>query len=181
MNPAFPAILSRKTTRLSPWVELVEKTVQFTENNTPEVYHFITQSDYVHVLAQIPDGRMPIVRQYRPCVERFTWEFPGGTVDPGEDSKTAAIREVLEETGLETSELVDLGTFWPDTGRVAVPSHAFYARCGEPSGEFSSSEGLALRFVSHSELKDLIRSGDFRHQLHLGVYAAALVQGIDLG
>jgi len=181
VSQPYPAILSRKTTRISPWVELVEKTVQFADNKTPELYHFITQSDYVHVLAQTPDGRIPIVRQYRPCVERFTWEFPAGTVDAGEEPQTAAIREVLEETGLHTSELLDLGTFWPDTGRVEVTSHAFYARCAEPSEQFGSSEVLAVQFVSHSQLKNLIRSGDFRHQLHLGLYAAALVHGIDLG
>jgi ADP-ribose pyrophosphatase len=181
VSRVYPAILSRETTRLSPWVELVKKTVQFGENEVPEVYHFITQADYVHVLAQIPDGRIPIVRQYRPCVEDFTWEFPAGTLDPGEQPAAAAVREVLEETGLRTSELIDLGTYFPDTGRVEVTSHAFYARCAEAPEQFISSEGLAVKFVSHQELKGLMQKGEFRHQLHVGLYAAALVRGIDLG
>lgn len=29
-----------------------------------------------------------------------SWVFPGGKIEPGEDAKAAAVREVLEETGL---------------------------------------------------------------------------------
>ena len=34
-------------------------------------------------------------------VRPLTWDFPGGEVQPGEDPLKAAVRETLEETGLE--------------------------------------------------------------------------------
>ncbi len=43
--------------------------------------------------------------------KRRIWEFPKGHIEPGEDSKTAAIREVKEETGLEELEVLDGFTF----------------------------------------------------------------------
>lgn len=181
MKEPFPAILGRRRTRVSPWVELIEKSVQFNEQADPALYHFVTQADYVHMLAQTPDGSIPLVRQYRPCVEDFTWEFPAGTLEREEAPRDAAVRELLEETGLQVTELVDLGTYFPDTGRVQVLSHAFYARCGAPPSEFDSEEGVAVRYVSHQELKEMMLRGQFRHQLHLGLYAAAVVHGIDLG
>lgn len=45
------------------------------------------------------------------------WSFPGGKIEPGESPKTAAIRELTEETGLEGSDWKFLGdsTFqYPD-------------------------------------------------------------------
>lgn len=33
------------------------------------------------------------------------WEFPGGKIEPGETPETAAVRECLEETGLEVQPL----------------------------------------------------------------------------
>lgn len=41
---------------------------------------------------------------------REEWSFPKGKLDPGEDEPTAALREVLEETGLSPRLGEDLGT-----------------------------------------------------------------------
>lgn len=43
-------------------------------------------------------------------IDRGEWSFPKGKLDPGEDERTAALREVLEETGLSPRIGDDLGT-----------------------------------------------------------------------
>ena len=43
----------------------------------------VEQADY-HDSRDTPDGEFPIVRQYRPAIEAFSWELPAGLVDPGE-------------------------------------------------------------------------------------------------
>jgi hypothetical protein len=35
-----------------------------------------------------------------------------------------------------------------------------------------------MRYVDHAELKRMIVAGEFRHCVHLAVYAAALARGI---
>ena len=76
MGMAWPKIISRRTTRLSPWVEIIEREVEFKPGASAETYHAIGQQDYVAVVARTPDGMIPIVRQFRPAVEGFTWELP---------------------------------------------------------------------------------------------------------
>jgi ADP-ribose pyrophosphatase len=120
---------------------------------------------------------VPIVRQFRPCVGDFTWEFPAGTLDDGETVEAAARRELREETGLEARELIYLGCFIPDTGRLQVRSHAFFARALRAKGPVTLEAGLETRLVTLTELRDMMRRMEFRHQLHWAIYAAAALSG----
>lgn len=180
-NAAFPKILQRKRIPISPWADVIEKVVQFAPDTPPETYHCVTQAPYVGILALTADGRIPLVRQFRPAVEEYTWEFPAGTVDAGETPEPAARRELREEAGLESADWLYLGQFHPDTGRMQVDAHAFFASATRGVEGFVPEKGMDVRYVRHAELKRMILSGEFRHQVHLAIYAAVLVRGADLG
>lgn len=44
--------------------------------------------------------RVVLVKQYRYTLDDYVYEFPAGLIDDGEDRRSAAIREMKEETGL---------------------------------------------------------------------------------
>ena len=62
--------------RLSPWTTLIEKDVEFAPGRPPDTYHAFGPFDWVVAVALTPDGRIPIVRQFRPGFEQYTWELP---------------------------------------------------------------------------------------------------------
>ena len=62
------------------------------------------------------DGRVVLIRQYRPSVDRELWEFPAGRVDAGESAEDAARRECEEEIGRVPREIARLGGWYPVPG-----------------------------------------------------------------
>ena len=58
------------------------------------------------------DGRVILERQYRYAVGRVMVEIPAGKLEPGEDPRECAARELEEETGFVAGELVDIGEYF---------------------------------------------------------------------
>ena len=46
-----------------------------------------------------PGDKLVIIRQFRPPTGRLVYEFPAGLINPGEDPRETAVRELKEETG----------------------------------------------------------------------------------
>lgn len=47
--------------------------------------------------------KVVLIRQYRYPIGDYVYEFPAGLIEPGEDTLSAGIREMYEETGLSFS------------------------------------------------------------------------------
>jgi len=104
MADGWPKIRSRRTTTVSPWMNIIAREVEFSPDSEPQIYHAVGQMDYLAVVALTPDGRIPIVHQYRPAIEAFTWELPAGLVEYGEDPAEAASRRVASGPGALISD-----------------------------------------------------------------------------
>jgi ADP-ribose pyrophosphatase len=179
MADEWPKILSRRTIAASPWMELIAREVEFTPGAEPQIYHAVSQQDYLAIVARTPDGRIPIVRQYRPAIETFTWELPAGLVDHGEQPAAAASRELLEETGYPTRAIHSLGMpAVACTGRLSNHIHSFFVETGERVADFTPEPGLTVALKSPAELMALIRSGAFVQQMHLGALLLADISSL---
>ena len=177
MAEDWPKIVSRRTMPVSPWMRLMERAVEFAPGAQPEIYHAIDQQDYIAIVARTADGMLPIVRQYRPALERRTWELPAGMVDKGEDPAECCRRELLEETGLTTRKVHDLGTYAPCSARLSNLIHSFFVECDSFVLGAKTEAGIEVKLVSPAELAALIRSGEFVLQIHIGALMLAAMRG----
>jgi len=181
MSEQWPKITSRRSDTLSPWVDLITRQVEFSPG-VSETYLSVKPQDYLAIVAQTPSGHFPIVRQYRPALEAFTWELPAGLSEPGEDLAEGCRRELLEETGFRTRAIHPLGTAAPCSGRLSNSIHSFFLETAGRVDDFVPEPGMTVKLVSAPELVHMIKSGEFVSQLHLGaLFLAELRSFIKLG
>jgi 8-oxo-dGTP pyrophosphatase MutT (NUDIX family) len=173
MNDGWPKIISRETIAVSPWMDLVAREVEFAPGEPSQIYHAVAQLDYLAIVALTPDGRFPIVRQYRPAIEAFTWELPAGLAERGEDLAEGCKRELLEETGYTTQAIHFLGTAAPCTGRLGNRIHSYFLLTGERADNSVPEPGITVELATPAELVAMISSGEFVPQLHLGALLLA--------
>jgi len=74
------------------------------------------------------DGKIVFVREYRPALGTTLLEIPGGRIEPGEEPRHAARRELEEETGYRAGALTSLGWFYPSPVRSGSRAYLFLAR-----------------------------------------------------
>jgi ADP-ribose pyrophosphatase YjhB (NUDIX family) len=104
-------------------------------------------------------GRVLLARH----VEGNVWLLPGGSIEPGEVPADAAIREMLEETGLAVRLTGLVGVFggpqfvvrYRNGDRTSYVMAVFEAALAGGTGAPDMKEVLELRFVNEQEARDL--------------------------
>ena len=118
----------------------------------------------VTVLPVDENGMAYLVRQFRYPFGRMLLEAPAGKLEPGEDPRSAALRELSEETGLVCDELIDLGASLASPGYCTEVLHIYLAlglhagECHPDQDEFLNVEKIPLhtlsRMVMDGEIDD---------------------------
>lgn len=80
------------------------------------------------VLPVLADGRVVLIRQYRPSIGAMIYEIPAGRLEPGESAAACASRELAEEAGYAAAELFPLGGLWSAVGFCDEYIHLFLGR-----------------------------------------------------
>ncbi len=130
------------------------------------VFEFRT---WANVLAMTKDQQVVLIRQYRHGVQDVLWEFPGGVVEDGEPAIDGAKRELLEETGYASSNLIEVGKFYPNPALQSNSLYFFLALDAEKvdGQHLDEAEDIEVHLVSLDELIAMTKRGEFLHALQV--------------
>ena len=157
--------LSRRTIlNHSKYLIVESHTVELPDGHIITDWPWLITPDYVNVLGMTDEREFLCFRQTKYAVEGTSLAPVGGYLEPGEQPLAAAQRELLEETGYQATDWVDLGQYAVDGNRGAGTAYLYLARgacrVSEPSPDDLEEQQL-LR-LSRSELEAALVAGEFK-------------------
>lgn len=116
------------------------------------------------IVPVMDDGSVLLLKQYRHAVGGFIWEIPAGTLDPGEDPRQCAERELIEETGYAARHFKRLVEITPLPAYSDERIHIFLATgLTQAAQNLDPDEllvvhqvelGLAMEMIADGEIQD---------------------------
>lgn len=131
-------------------------------------FFVIDSPDWVNIIPVTGDGRLVFIRQYRHGTKEVTLEVPGGMVDPEDGSPaTAARREMQEETGYDSDDIVYLGKVAPNPAIQSNYCHTYLARGARRVSQprLEGAEDIELALVAPEDVPGFILDGTIDHAL----------------
>ena len=125
--------LERSYLYRNPWCAFRMDEVLLPNGATIE-YGVLEGGGFASVVPVTEDGKVVLVCQWRQPLSSFTLELPSGGVDKGEEPRTAAERELFEETGYRAGGLEHLVSVHTSTGRTDEVCHLFRCRAVRDPG-----------------------------------------------
>ncbi|MEM1887750.1 MAG: NUDIX hydrolase [Pyrobaculum sp.] len=125
---------------------------------------YLVHPGAVAILA-VKDGRVILVRQFRPALGLWTLEIPAGTLESGESPEEAAVREMVEETGYMPLKLIHLLDFYPTPGVSNELIKIFYTnelKYVGVSGRDLGERDMEMLEIKPKEALSLIDQGEVK-------------------
>ena len=117
----------------------------------------------VAVLPLYDDGTVSVVRQFRYPFGEVVTELPAGKLEPGEDHRLAALRELEEEVGARCGRLSYLGCLYASPGFSSEVLHMYLAQeltqgeCHPDEDEFLEVERIPFDTLVEQVMAGTIR------------------------
>ena len=119
----------------------------------------------------IIDGKVGLVKIFRPAIGTYCWEIPHGFVEASESSRDGALRELVEETGIKAGGIKSLGYITPDAGVLAARVELFMAEQCRLAHDVDLEFGLTeLRLFSLKDFEMMIQSSQIQDTFTLSAW-----------
>ena len=115
----------------------------------------------IGIVAVTNDVNIVLVKQYRKATEKFLLEIPAGMLEPGEEPRKGAVRELEEETGFIAGKTEFMTEFYSTPGFCTEKIHLFLATdLQEGIQNLDENEDLEVVVISLEEALKMIKLGE---------------------
>lgn len=123
------------------WQTIHLDEIEFADG-TKGTYAWVDRKSSAAVVIVTKDDRIFLQKEYRYPADVHSWEIPGGAIEAGESPSQAAVRELLEETGikLEETSLERVGQYYPLNSMSGESVTLFSAHIDEPATTLEHTE-----------------------------------------
>lgn len=147
----------------SPFAVIWDEDLLLPDGSTITNFIRVDIVPFAIVFAQLEDGRVPFVRQYRQAIGRVSLELPAGHIEKGEEPLGCAKRELLEEAGAVSDDWQFLGRYVLEANRGCGNAHLFLARHARLVAAPNPGDvgDMALEFLTLDEVRARLFDGSF--------------------
>ncbi|MBE5930188.1 MAG: NUDIX hydrolase [Lachnospiraceae bacterium] len=141
------------------WISMYTDSMAFANGNFAN-WDFIHHNGAAAMVAEDADGKIVMIRQWRPGAEEEILELPAGGINQGEEPMAAAVRELREETGALCDTAEPLLMIHPSPAYNDEKVHMFYCKVtGYAELALDDNEYVTIERYSLEELIDKIIHG----------------------
>ena len=124
-------------------------------------WDFIHHNGAAAMVAEDNDGKIVMIRQWRPGADGEILELPAGGINQDEEPMTAAVRELREETGALCEEAYPLLMIQPSPAYNDEKVHMFYCKVTDYAElALDDNEYVTIERYSLEELIEKIMHGE---------------------
>jgi ADP-ribose pyrophosphatase len=145
------------------WCQVRQDEVELPDGRVIDDFFVNVRPDIVLIVAVTQGRDIVFVRQYRHGVRAVLLELPGGCFSSQtETSQAAACRELEEETGYVTEQMIHLATLYDNPVKDTNKIHLFLAKDAHASGmqQLDITEDVEIVLVPVEEVLAKIATGE---------------------
>lgn len=152
-------ILDRELKYKGKIIDFYKDTLELPDGRTA-IWDYIDHKGAAAIVPVDKNGNIILVSQYRNSIRKQTLEIPAGGLNPNEDPKVCAIRELEEETGYvakEAKHLIDIVTAIAYCNEII---YVYYAEVDEQKEQqLDEDEFVEVKKYSLEEIEEMILNG----------------------